>query len=363
MSEPLIRSLGFEQRKLYNASMDFLPNVSLAEHSTMRLGGAAAYACDVHDRLELKEAIAWAQEHNLPLMMIGGGSNIIWRDEGFPGLVMVNKILRFEMFAEDDLNYYFTIGAGENWDSVVERTVQAGCTGIEALSLIPGTAGATPVQNVGAYGQEIADTLVTVEAYDSEAGDFITIPAMDCGFGYRTSRFKTTDRGRFFITGLSLHLTQGNPEPPFYGSVQQYFDEHGISDITPQALRDAVIDIRSHKLPDPAKVANNGSFFANPVVSEGTLAQIAANYGEVPHWPTKDDNGVKIPAAWLIEQAGFKNFHDEATGMATWPTQPLVLVNEHATSTAALETFKQRILDTVKEKFDITLVQEPELIP
>lgn len=329
----------------------------------MRLGGAAAYACDIHDRQELREALAWASERDVPVMMIGDGSNIVWRDEGFNGLLLFDKIMGFEMVAEDELNFYFTIGSGENWDSVVERTVQAGTTGIEALSLIPGTAGATPVQNVGAYGQEIADTLASVEAYDSQTGEFINIPAMDCGFGYRTSRFKTTDRGRFFITGLTLHVTKGNPESPFYGSVQQYFDEHGISDVTPQALRDAVIDIRSHKLPDPAKVANNGSFFANPVVSEGTLAQIAANYGEVPHWPTKDGSGVKIPAAWLIEQAGFKDFHDETTGMATWPSQPLVLVNEHATSTADLETFKQRIVDTVKAKFDITLTQEPELLP
>lgn len=329
----------------------------------MRLGGTAAYACDVHDRTELEEALDWAAERALPVLMIGGGSNIVWKDEGFPGLVMVNKILRFEVFAEDETNYYFTIGAGENWDSVVERTVQAGCTGIEALSLIPGTTGATPVQNVGAYGQEIADTLVTVEAYDIQVGNFITIPASDCAFGYRTSRFKTTDRGRFFITSLSLHLIKGNPEPPFYGSVQQYFEEHSISEVTPQALRDAVIDIRSHKLPDPAKVANNGSFFANPVVSEGTLAQIAANYGEVPHWPSNDGSGVKIPAAWLLEHAGFKDFHDAATGMATCPTQPLVLVNEHATSTADLITFKQRIVDTVQQKFDITLMQEPELLP
>jgi UDP-N-acetylmuramate dehydrogenase len=343
--------------------MDYLQNVSLREYSTMRLGGNASYVCDIHDRLELKDALAWAHERNLPVMMIGGGSNIIWRDTGFPGLIMVNKILRFEVFAEDELNHYFTIGAGENWDSVVERTVQAGMTGIEALSLIPGTAGATPVQNVGAYGQEIADTLVTVEAYDTQIGDFINIPAMDCGFGYRTSRFKTNDHGRFYITGINLHLLKQNPEPPFYGSVQQYFNEHDITEVTPQALRDAVIDIRSHKLPDPAVVANNGSFFANPVITEGTLSQLLADYGDVPHWPTKDGSGIKIPAAWLIEQAGFKDYHDEVTGMATWPTQPLVLVNEHASSTADLETFKQHILDTVKAKFDIPLAQEPELLP
>lgn len=328
----------------------------------MRLGGDASYAVEIHDRSELTEALAWAESQQLPVMMIGSGSNIVWRDEGFPGLLLINKIERFEIFNEDETNIYITVGAGENWDSVVARAVQAGATGIEALSLIPGTAGATPVQNVGAYGQEIADVLVTVEAYDTQTKSFTTIPAMDCGFGYRTSRFKTTDRGRFLITALTLHLTRGNPEPPFYGSVQQYFDAHGITQVTPQVLRDAVIDIRSHKLPDPAQVANNGSFFANPIVDESVLTQIAADYGDVPHWETKDGR-IKIPAAWLIEKAGFKDVHDAETGMGTWPTQPLVLVNEHATSTAQLLAFRQKILDTVKQKFDISLEQEPEILP
>lgn len=342
--------------------MNILQSVPLADHSTMRLGGTAAHAVEVHDRTELTEAVAWAEAEQLPVMMIGSGSNIIWRDEGFSGLLIINKIERFELFAEDETNVYVTIGAGENWDSVIARTVEAGATGIEALSLIPGTAGGTPVQNVGAYGQEIAHTLVSVEAYDTATKSFVNIPAMDCAFGYRTSRFKTTDKGRFFITALTLHLTYGNPEPPFYGSVQQYFESHNITEVTPKVLRDAVIDIRSHKLPDPAKVANNGSFFANPIVDPGVLAQISADFENVPHWETADGR-VKIPAAWLIEQVGFKDVHDAETGMGTWPNQPLVLVNEHATSTAQLLAFKQKIVDAVTAKFDITLEQEPEILP
>ena len=159
----------------------------------MRLGGNAAYLTEVHDRRELQEALEWASQNRLPVMMIGGGSNIIWKDEGFGGLIMVNKIMRYEEQPVDDENFYVHIGAGENWDEVVARVTAKGMTGIEALSLIPGTAGATPVQNVGAYGQEIANTLVSVEAYDNQAKQFVTIPGMDCAFGYRTSRFKTTD--------------------------------------------------------------------------------------------------------------------------------------------------------------------------
>jgi UDP-N-acetylmuramate dehydrogenase len=342
--------------------MNITENVSLAGYSTMGLGGTATALTTIETRMELLEAISWAQERKLPVIMIGGGSNIIWRDEGFPGLIIVNKIQRYETFNEDESNCYITAGSGEVWDVVVERATQAGLTGIEALSLIPGTVGATPVQNVGAYGQEIAHTLTTVEAFDTQVGDFVNIPAADCGFGYRTSRFKTTDKGRFYITAITLHLTKGNPQPPYYGSVQNYFNEHGITEITPMVLRNAVVDIRSHKLPDPAVVHNNGSFFANPILSTDDMVRIRAGYPEIPSW-TLDDGRVKVPAAWLIEQAGFKDFHDPDTGMATWPTQPLVLVNEKARSFNDVVAFKQKIVEDVKAKFGVTLEQEPEFLP
>lgn len=328
----------------------------------MHLGGRAAFACEVHNRHELAEALDWASQRQLPAITIGGGSNIVWRDEGFNGLLIVNKILRYEIMDEDGTNVYLTAGAGEPWDSVVARSVAAGLTGIEALSLIPGSTGATPVQNVGAYGQEIANVLVSVEAYDTVTRTFLNMPASDCAFAYRSSRFKTTDRGRYCITAITLHLLRGNPQPPFYTTVQQYLDQHSIDTVTPKILRDAVIDIRSHKLPDPAKIANNGSFFANPIIDQGTFAQIKAHYDEVPHW-TVSDTSVKLSAAWLIEKAGFKDYHDAETGMATWPTQPLVFVNEHAQSTADLLAFKQKVISAVQAKFDITLDQEPELLP
>jgi UDP-N-acetylmuramate dehydrogenase len=342
--------------------MNITQNEPLKNHSTMRLGGAAAYYTEVSDRHELVAAVTWAEQNNVPLLMIGDGSNIVWKDEGFPGLLIVNKIMRFEEQMEDDENYYVTVGAGENWDDVVRRTVEKGMTGIEALSLIPGTAGATPVQNVGAYGQEIANTLVSVEAYDTQTKQFVNIPGMDCAFGYRTSRFKTTDRGRFLITAITLHLLKGNPRPPFYKVLQAYFDENDIATPTPGVTRDAVIAIRQSKLPDPAQVANNGSFFANPIVDEGEFIQLQADHPGIPGWPLGDGT-VKIPAAWLLEQAGFKDHHDPETGMATWPAQPLVLVNEQAKTTAQLLAFRQKILDTVQQRFGVTLEQEPELLP
>lgn len=343
--------------------MNMQQNVSLAQYSTMGLGGRAAYLVEVQTRMEVLEALSWANDRKLASIMIGSGSNIVWRDEGFSGLVIADRIERYEVFEEDDTNVYLTIGSGNNWDAVVARTVAAGLSGIEALSLIPGSTGATPIQNVGAYGQEIADTLVTIEAFDMRIHDFITIAASDCAFGYRTSRFKTTDHGRFFITSITLHLMRTNPQPPFYPAVTNYLTEHGIATYTPATIREAVIAIRSAKLPDPTIIHNNGSFFANPIVTTSQLVQIQADTDlQVPHWPT-ETGSVKLSAAWLIERVGFKDFHDLKTGMATWPAQPLVLINEHAKSTSDLLAFRQKIVDAVQTKFSVTLEQEPELLP
>lgn len=328
----------------------------------MRLGGTGAYLVEVHNRDEVPEAIAWADAHKVPVIMIGQGSNIVWRDEGFPGLIIVNKIRRFETFEEDESNMYITVGAGELWDEVVAKTVAMGYSGIEQLSLIPGTAGATPIQNVGAYGREIADVLVTVEAYDRVENRLVTIPASDCGFDYRTSRFKTTDKRRFFITAITLRITKIPPMPPFYASLQAYLAEHDIHNYTPEAIRNAVIAIRTAKLPDPAVISNNGSFFANPVVDNVMFKSIHNDYPDIKYWRT-DSGQVKFSAAWLLERCGFKGIHDKETGMATWPSQPLVLVNEQAAHTADLLKFRQKIIDAVRTKFGITLEQEPELLP
>ena len=337
-------------------------DVSLADHSTMRLGGVAKFLANITEPEQIPDALAWAKEQNVPIIMIGSGSNIVWADKGFAGLVLVNKIRGFKLTALKDGTSYAYVGAGENWDKVVGRTVREGLHGIEALSLIPGTAGATPVQNVGAYGQEIADTLVCVEAYDAKEKKFVTIPDEYCQFAYRDSRFKSKDRGRFFITSIQLQLTSEPPTPPFYAALQAYLDEHNTTEYTPAVIREAVIAIRSSKLPDPAKVANNGSFFGNPIITQKKYESLRKKYERLPGWPTKDGK-VKVPAAWLVERVGFKNFHDRKTGMATWHKQPLVLVNEQAESTADLLIFRNRIIAEVEHKFGITLEQEPELLP
>jgi UDP-N-acetylmuramate dehydrogenase len=198
--------------------------------------------------------------------------------------VLINAIRGYELTEQSD-SVELVVGAGEPWDEVVARSVAAGLSGIEALSLIPGTAGATPVQNVGAYGQDISQSLVSVEAYDIPAGKFVEIPAADCAFSYRASRFNQTDRGRFCITAIHLRLHRRPPQPPFYAAVTQYLGQHNVTIPTPAIIREAVIAIRSAKLPDPAVVANCGSFFGNPIISAAAAADLLARFPDLPQLP------------------------------------------------------------------------------
>lgn len=328
----------------------------------MRLGGTADFVAEVKSKDGLAKAEAWAEDRQLPIRMIGQGSNIIWRDEGFKGLLVINKIKGFKLIDEDDGSATYQIGAGESWDDIVKQTVELGLSGIECLSLIPGTAGATPIQNVGAYGQEIADTLVELEAYDRMEKDFVILSADQCALGYRTSRFKTIDNGRFLISSITLKLSKLPPKGPFYESLQAYFDQHDIDQPNLKQIRQAVIKIRSGKLPDPSKVANNGSFFANPIVDKRHYQHIKKAYKDVKAWPVEDGR-YKLSAAWLIQRAGFKPRRDAATGMNLWKNQPLVLVNEKASSAQNLLDFEMKLTSRVFEMFQVELQREPELLP
>jgi len=335
-------------------------NVGLNNFSTMRLGGPARFLLEIHQPNEIAPAISWAEENNLPVMMIGIGSNIVWQDKGFPGLILVNKIMGFDL-QKQDYSSFLTVGAGEPWDSVVARVVAENLSGIEHLSLIPGSTGATPVQNVGAYGREIADALVCVQAYDKKEKKMVVIPKTECGFSYRASRFNGSDKNRFFITSITLTLSHEPPMPPFYFALQHYIKEHNITNYTAQNIRDAVISIRSSKLPDPAKVANCGSFFKNPIIGHDHLIKLIESYPGIKYWEISSDQ-YKLSAAWLLEYLGLKGYHEPNTGMAIWDNQALVFVNERAPNTTALLAFRDAIVAKVKDKFGIELVQEPELI-
>jgi len=328
----------------------------------MRLGGNARYLAYANSEEDVENLVAWAKSKKLPFMAIGSGSNIVWRDEGFDGLIIVNNLKGRVVLSEDDKNATVKISAGEVWDEAVAKTVENGWSGIEFLSLIPGTAGAAPVQNIGAYGAELSNTLQEVEVFDTHSRAFGVVKNEDCGFAYRTSHFKTDEKGRFIITAIVLKLKKNSPEPPFYDVLAKYFEEHGITEYTPKTVREAVIAIRSSKLPNPAVVANNGSFFTNPIIEQAQFDELKQKFPEIRAWP-RDDGKVKVAAGWLVEQAGFKGVHDQETGMATWEKQALVLVNEHAKTTANLLAFRQKIIDKVNEMFGIKLEQEPELLP
>lgn len=342
--------------------MKILKDVSLKLYSTMRLGGTADFMTEAKTKADLEVAENWAEERQIPIRVIGSGSNIVWRDEGFKGLLVINKIRGFKKINEDENSATYQIGAGENWDVVVDQLVGLKLAGVECLSLIPGTAGATPIQNVGAYGQDISQTLIEVEAYDRMEKQFVTLLNNECAFAYRTSRFKTVDSGRFLIASITLRLHKDKPQPPFYDALQAYLDKKGYENPTLNQIRNAVIAIRREKLPDPAKVANNGSFFANPFVDARHMKLLVKAYPNIRGWEMGDGT-FKVSAAWLIEKAGFKGKIDPATGMSTWKNQSLVLINERAKKTQDLLDYQDKITAKVFEMFQIELQREPELLP
>lgn len=338
--------------------MHIQKNVPLKDYSTMRLGGIAEALTTVSTKEELAKAIAWAKERHKPWLMLGGGSNVIFSN-GYTGLVIINALHGFDVIDEDDTSVTLRLGAGEVWDDIVARTVAQGYSGIEKLSAIPGTTGATPVQNVGAYGAEIADVLLDLETYDTHTTSFVTLSNADCQFSYRNSIFKSPKDRRYVITNITIKLSKLWPQPPFYESLQSYLDKNRISEYSPAALRSAVVAIRAQKLPDPQIVANTGSFFKNPLVTTGKLAQLQQDYLKMPFYKMKDDR-VKLLAGWLIDKAGLKGYRSH--GMKIYEKNALVFINESAKDYDDLAAFRQEIIDKVYATFGIALEQEPELI-
>ena len=334
-------------------------NVSLAPYSTIRLGGTARYLTKVTSENDVIEAISFAKSNNLPSIMIGGGSNSFFKDGLFEGLVLVNKIAGINI-SQLDQTYILSIGAGEIWDKVVLESTKLGLSGIECLSLIPGSAGGGPVQNIGAYGQEIGDTFLYLEAIDKTTSKKIQIDKLSAKFSYRDSIFKH-DQNRYFITKIVLGLKKSSLEPPFYNSLAEYLKINNITDYSPGSIRNAVINLRNQKLPNPKDFYNLGSFFKNPIVSEGDLKVLKNSFGDIPNWELPDGR-YKLSAAWLIDKVGFRNFHDIETGMYTWKSQPLVLVNELANSVNDLLKFRDKIVLRIEQEFNITLEQEPIIL-
>lgn len=335
--------------------MDIHTNIPLKNYTTMRLGGNTRFMAEVHTPEEVAEVCRKAKSQHLPIFILGGGSNVIVSDEGFNGLVIRNRIAGFEITDEPG-RATLKIGAGENWDEVVKRSVDMNLSGIEALSAIPGTAGAAPVQNIGAYGQEIAETLVSLEAYDTHTDTFVTLQNSECGFSYRHSIFRGEATGQYVITSITLKLYKTPPQPPFYKAVQDYFDAHDITMYTPQVIREAVVAIRSNKLPNPEKLPNTGSFFKNAIIEDWQLDDLKKEYPDIPTYDLPDGR-YKIPTGWLIEKAGFKG--KVLHGIRVHDKNALVLINESAKSYADLAAARDEIMGAVRDTFHILIEQEP----
>ena len=336
--------------------MDIHTDIPLKNYVTMRLGGNARFMTDIHSSAEVAQIVQKAVAQNLRMYVLGGGSNTVVRDEGFDGLVLRNRIPGFEVVADTASDTTIKIGAGENWDSVVKRTVDMNLIGIECLSAIPGTAGAAPVQNIGAYGQEVAETLISLEAYDIQDGQHVTLTNEQCGFSYRHSIFRGESAGRYIITSITLRLYKAAPQPPFYRAVQDYLDTNNVTLYTAKALRDAVMAIRKDKLPDPKERPNNGSFFKNAIVEDWQLSDLRAEYPDVPTYDMPDGR-FKVPTGWLIEQTGLKG--QLLHGMRVHDKNALVLINESAASYADLAAARDESIGAVRDTFRIIIEQEP----
>lgn len=336
--------------------MNVQTNIALSDYTTMRLGGPARFFAEASTPNELAALYRNAKSVGQRTFIIGGGSNLIAHDEGFDGLVIRNRILGFEIIADDASSTTIKLGAGEEWDSVVKRTVDMNLSGISAMSAIPGTVGAAPVQNVGAYGQEIADVFVSLEAYDIQNDKFVTLDWDNCHFSYRDSIFRSEAKGRYGIVSVTVKLYKTAPVPPFYAALQKYLDLHNITTYTPQIIRDAVTAIRASKLPDPKILPNSGSFFKNAIVEGWVYNDLKAAYPDMPAFQM-DEAHYKIPSGWLIEQAEFKG--KVMHGIKVHDDNALVLVNQSASGYQDLANARKEIIMRVQDTFKITLEQEP----
>ncbi len=330
-------------------------NVPIAELTTIRLGGVARYVVEIERASEAEEAFNFARERNLPVWMMGEGANTIGRDEGFDGVVVLNRIKGIKIQSEDASELIVTAASGESWDDLVKFVVDREYSGIEAMSMIPGTVGAAPVQNIGAYGQDIAQVIVSAEVFDTKQVSIYSMDKSEMRMSYRRTRFNSgEDAGRFWILGVTIRLTKSILKPPFYTSLQRYIDEHDIVDFSPKNIREIVCQIRSTKLPDPKKVASAGSFFKNVYLDQTGVANAEAR--GIPVWKAADGTG-KINSGWLIENCGLKG--ELIHGMRVSDKAALVLINEGAKGYADLAAARQEIIEKVRAKFGVVLEQEP----
>jgi UDP-N-acetylmuramate dehydrogenase len=345
-------------------------NKPLAPFTTFGIGGPARWFVEATSEEEVAESVTWAGERGVPIFVLGGGSNLLVSDAGFDGLVLRVGLRGISVTPAPDGTgqVIYQVAAGEVWDGFVERTVHADCAGIECLAGIPGTVGGTPVQNVGAYGQEVASSIERVRAFDLNESIFVEFSAAECGFAYRRSRFNTTDRGRFIVTRVDYRLTPSGAPMLRYAELQRAFPEEEKPSLAEVAV--AVRRLRQSKgmllVEGDPECRSAGSFFKNPVVAEEQVKAIAEHSGkEPPRFPAgpgvENEGRVKVPAAWLIEQAGFtKGYTLGRAGISSQHT--LALVNRGGATATEVLILAGQIAAAVEECFGIQMEMEPVMV-
>jgi len=346
--------------------VQILQDIPLAPYTTLQVGGPARYFVNGHTEADILEALAYARDHNLEVFVLGGGSNLVVSDQGWPGLVIKIDIAGIAVRNENDKRL-FTAGAGDDWDRLVAYSVEQNCAGIECMSGIPGTVGGTPVQNVGAYGQEVAETITSVRVIDTTSGEAREITNVKCGFAYRTSIFNTLEKGRYIVTQVSYALTPGGAPRIEYADLKKYFVT-ATSQPTLSKVREAVRSIRASKamliVPNDDDCRSAGSFFKNPIISTAEYERIAAlsasGEQKPPHYPAPDGQ-VKISAAWLVERSGFhKGYTEGRVGISR--KHSLAIVNRGSATASEIAQFKTKVQEGVQKVFGLQLRPEPVFV-
>lgn len=334
--------------------MQVQDNISLQPYNTFGIDARAAHFIQLTDRSQVPEiATTWPGEKHI----IGGGSNILLTQD-VNGITILNRLKGIELIKEDESHVWLEVASGEVWHELVMYAIDKGWAGIENLALIPGTVGAAPMQNIGAYGVEVKEVIEEVTAWHWEEQQYITLNNEQCRFAYRDSIFKHELKGKVLITNVLFRLNKKAGFNTSYGAITQELEKMGVTELSIKAIADAVIAIRSSKLPDPKVIGNAGSFFKNPSASKAHYEELQQQYPGIPSYPI-DDSHVKVPAGWLIEQCGLKGYSEGNTGIHE--KQALVLVNKGKATGKEIWELSEKVLQAVNDTFGIMLEREVQV--
>jgi UDP-N-acetylmuramate dehydrogenase len=340
--------------------MTILENYSLTSLNTFKIESKARYFAIIKNENDLVEAAFFIRNKKIPFFVLGGGSNILLPDDGYKGMILKIEILGRDLQSVSKGVLKLGAGAGENWDDLVAFAVKNNLAGLETLSGIPGTVGASPVQNIGAYGSEAKDTIFSVETFDMEKMTRKTWSAVDCNFGYRNSVFKLKENKKYVVTKVYYNLCQNGTPNIEYKDVKKYFDDRLNRHPSILQVREAVLEIRKGKIPNPQEVGNAGSFFKNPIIGGLKYNELKKTFPELPHYPLSDGQ-VKIPLAYVLDKiCHIKGLKYGKVGL--YDGQPLVLVNLGGATAQEIKRFAQTIVETVKNSTGLDVECEVEEI-